>query len=45
MFVVFLTTIVVGSLGAVHYVVVHVIGGKPFEEIDAEDEQAPEVSQ
>lgn len=32
MFLVFLATLLAGSLGAVHYVVVHVIMGKPFDE-------------
>ena len=32
MFLVFVATLVAGSLGAAHYVVVHVIMGKPVEE-------------
>lgn len=31
MFLIFVGTIVAGSLGAVHYVVVHVIMGKPMK--------------
>jgi hypothetical protein len=45
MFVVFITTIIVGSIGAVHYLVVHVIGGKPFAEINQQDERTSEVRQ
>lgn len=32
MFLVFVATILVGSMGAIHYVVVHVILGKPVNE-------------
>ena len=32
MFLVFVATILAGSLGAIHYVVVHVIMGKPVDE-------------
>lgn len=32
MFLVFVATILVGSMGAIHYVVVHVILGKPVDE-------------
>lgn len=32
MFLVFVATLVAGSLGAVHYVIVHVIMGKPVAE-------------
>ncbi|WP_217493263.1 hypothetical protein [Haladaptatus sp. W1] len=45
MFVVFIATIIVGSIGAIHYLIVHVLGGKPFEEIDHQDKQTSEVSQ
>ena len=33
MFLVFVGTVLAGSLGAIHYVIVHVIMGKPFAEI------------
>jgi hypothetical protein len=33
MFLVFLATILAGSLGAIHYVIVHILLGKPFAEI------------
>lgn len=33
MFLVFAATIFAGSLGAIHYLIVHVIMGKPFAEI------------
>lgn len=33
MFWVFVATILVGSLGAVHYLIVHVWMGRPFQEI------------
>lgn len=32
MFLVFVATLLAGSLGAIHYVVVHVIMGEPFDE-------------
>lgn len=32
MFLVFVATLVAGSLGAAHFVIVHVIMGKPIEE-------------
>lgn len=32
MFLVFVATILAGSLGAIHYVVVHVLFGKPVNE-------------
>lgn len=32
MFLVFVATLLAGSLGAIHYVVVHVLMGKPFDE-------------
>ena len=32
MFLVFLATILAGSLGAIHYFVVHVLMGRPFTE-------------
>ncbi|MFB6221435.1 MAG: hypothetical protein ABEH90_08350 [Halolamina sp.] len=32
MFLVFVATLLAGSLGAIHYVTVHVIMGKPFDE-------------
>jgi hypothetical protein len=32
MFLVFVATLLAGSLGAIHYVAVHVIMGKPFDE-------------
>lgn len=43
MFVIFVATVLAGSLGAIHYVIVHVVMGRPFAEIpppvvvDAED--------
>lgn len=33
MFLVFVATILAGSLGAIHYVIVHIIMGRPFAEI------------
>lgn len=33
MFLVFVATVLAGSLGAIHYVIVHVVLGKPFAEI------------
>lgn len=33
MFLVFVATIIAGSLGAIHYLIVHVILGRPFAEI------------
>lgn len=33
MFLVFVATILAGSIGAIHYLIVHVIMGKPFAEI------------
>ena len=33
MFLVFVATVLAGSLGAIHYVVVHVIMGRPFAEV------------
>ena len=33
MFLVFLATILAGSIGAIHYLIVHVVMGKPFAEI------------
>lgn len=36
MFLIFIATVVAGSLGAIHYVVVHLILGRPFS-----DEGAP----
>lgn len=32
MFLIFVATILAGSLGAIHYVIVHVILGKPFSD-------------
>jgi hypothetical protein len=32
MFLVFVATVVVGSLGAAHYVIVHVVMGEPVDE-------------
>lgn len=32
MFLIFVATILAGSLGAIHYVVVHVLLGRPIEE-------------
>jgi len=37
MFLVFLGTLVAGSLGTVHFVVVHVVMGKPIDENIRED--------
>lgn len=39
MFLVFIATILAGSLGALHYVVVHIILGKPFG--DENDPKGP----
>lgn len=40
MVLVFLATIVAGCMGAVHYIIVHVIGGKPFkDELEGQDAQ------
>lgn len=41
MFLVFVATILAGSMGAIHYVVVHVILGKPVNEriIDRDGEE------
>lgn len=41
MFLVFIATILAGSMGAIHYVVVHVILGKPVNEriIDRDAEE------
>lgn len=33
MFLIFVATVLAGSLGAIHYVVVHIILGRPFAEI------------
>lgn len=33
MFLVFVATILAGSIGAIHYVIWHVIMGKPFAEV------------
>lgn len=33
MFLVFVATILAGSLGAIHFVVVHVLMGRPFAEV------------
>lgn len=33
MFVIFVATVIAGSLGAIHYVIVHVVMGRPFAEI------------
>jgi hypothetical protein len=33
MFLVFVATVLAGSLGAIHYVIVHIIMGKPFAEV------------
>lgn len=35
MFLVFVATVLAGSIGALHYVVVHVILGRPFGDEDA----------
>lgn len=40
MFLVFVATLLAGSLGAIHYLVVHVIMGKPVEESIREEPQA-----
>lgn len=37
MFLVFVATIIAGSLGAIHYVTVHVFMGKPIEETIREE--------
>lgn len=33
MFIIFAVTLFAGSLGAIHYVVVHVLLGKPFDQV------------
>lgn len=33
MFLVFVATIFAGSIGAIHYVIVHVLMGRPFAEV------------
>ncbi len=33
MFLVFVATVLAGSLGAIHYVIVHIIMGRPFAEV------------
>jgi hypothetical protein len=33
MFLVFVATVLAGSLGAIHYLVVHVLLGRPFAEV------------
>ncbi len=38
MFLVFVATLLAGSLGAIHYVTVHVIMGKPVDENIREEE-------
>lgn len=35
MFLVFAATVLAGSLGAIHYTVVHIIMGRPFPDEDA----------
>ena len=37
MFLVFAATLIAGSLGALHYVVVHVLMGKPVDESGLEE--------
>lgn len=37
MFLVFVATLVAGSMGAAHYLIVHVIMGKPVDEYIRED--------
>jgi hypothetical protein len=50
MFVIFVATVLAGSLGAIHYVIVHIVMGRPFAEIpppvvvDAGDD-APEATE
>lgn len=41
MFLVFVATILAGSLAAIHYVVVHVIMGKPVEENIRDESEMP----
>lgn len=55
MFLVFVATILAGSIGAIHYVIVHVLMGRPFAEVPppivrenpdvvrAADEEGPHV--
>lgn len=49
MFVIFVATVLAGSLGAIHYVIVHMVMGRPFAEIpppvvvDAGDDAAQET--
>lgn len=43
MFVVFVATILAGSLGAIHYIVVHVLLGKPFGD-ESDETVRPEGS-
>lgn len=50
MFVIFVATVLAGSLGAIHYVIVHVVMGRPFAEIpppvivDAGDDAAEKTA-
>ncbi|WP_458190066.1 hypothetical protein [Haladaptatus sp. NG-WS-4] len=44
MFLVFVATILAGSLGAIHYVVVHVALGKPVGENTQNEKMEPRVT-
>lgn len=42
MFLVFMATILAGSLGAIHYFIVHVVMGRPFsDEVEKPEERSP----
>jgi hypothetical protein len=45
MFIVFVVTILAGSLGAIHYIVVHVLLGKPFSDESDETISGQESSE
>ena len=42
MFLVFVATLIAGSIGALHYLIVHIIMGKPVAE-NIREEQRPET--
>ncbi|MEF8801636.1 MAG: hypothetical protein V5A38_10795 [Halolamina sp.] len=42
MFLVFVATLIAGSIGALHYLIVHIIMGKPVAE-NIREEQMPET--
>ncbi|SEH12378.1 hypothetical protein SAMN04487967_0781 [Natronorubrum sediminis] len=43
MFLIFVATIIAGNLGALHYVIVHVLLGKPFGDEDDVEETEEEA--